>query len=113
MAVSKTVIANLRGDLIERLLSFSRRRCKVSDIPGMQHSVVIESNSLETMNYMVFTQMLPGILNAIVLGAVLAYLSLSLLLILVLVVPALMMWAQLTKRFIRRAFVRFQAAMGD
>ena len=112
MAMSKTVIANLHADVIKRLLSFSRQRYTAADIPGMQHSVVIESDCLETMNYMVFTQMLPGILNASVLGAVPG-------------VPELELAADpgvggpgadgagatRCRRFIRRAFVHFQAAM--
>jgi len=113
MAISEVVIATLRGDLLKRLLSFSRQRYTAADLPRLQHSIIVESDRLEAMNYVVFTQMLPGAIGALVLGGVLAFISLRLLLVLLLLIPALAWLAQAARRFIHSAFQNFQRSISS
>ena len=77
----------------------------------MRLMAVVDADRLENMNYIALTQLLPGLLSAVVLGLVLLFISPLLLLILVCIIPVLIWIGQILHRAIRSANRTFQASM--
>ncbi len=98
LTASKTILKQLRYDLLSRFTRFSREKYTNTDLQRLRFSLMVETDRLEGMNYAVLTQIMPGLISGIVLIAILVSLNALLVLIFFLLLPFLAAFAYFFRR---------------
>lgn len=104
---TKRAIQRLRDDLLARIYSLSREEYSHADLGRLHTAFVQDTERLDTMSNALVAQLLPAVVTALVLGAVLVYLNWALFLVLAVTTPALLLCSRLLGRRVRERIRRF------
>ncbi|HET6363082.1 MAG TPA: nucleotidyltransferase family protein [Gemmatimonadota bacterium] len=110
LRATRGAVAELRGDLMARLYSLSRRYFTRADYANLHTRIVQDTQRIETISQKLFSNALPAFLTVPVLAGVLLYLDWRLALLGLLLVPLLWFATRITSRNVRNQVVRNQRA---
>jgi ABC-type multidrug transport system fused ATPase/permease subunit len=110
LRTTRGAVADLRGDLMARLYSLSRRYFTRADYANLHTRIVQDTQRIEANSQKLLSVALPALLTVPVLAGLLLYLDWRLFLIGLLLVPLLWFATRITSRNVREQVVRNQRA---
>src|SRR5688500_11846444 len=110
LRTTRGAVADLRGDLMARLYSLSRRYFTRADYANLHTRIVQDTQRIEANSQKLLSVALPALLTVPVLAGLLFYLDWRLFLIGLLLVPLLWFATRITSRNVREQVVRNQRA---
>ena len=111
LRTTRGAVADLRGDLMARLYSLSRRYFTRADYANLHTRIVQDTQRIEAISQKLFSGALPALLTVPVLAGVLLYLDWRLVLLGLLLLPLLWFATRVTSRNVRKQVVRNQRAI--
>ena len=110
LRTTRGAVADLRGDLMARLYSLSRRYFTRADYAKLQTRIVQDTQRIETISQRLFSVALPALITVPVLAGILLYLDWRLFLMGLLLLPLLWFATRITSRNMRQHVVQNQRA---
>ena len=110
LRTTRGAVADLRGDLMARLYSLSRRYFTRADYANLHTRIVQDTQRIEAATQKLFSVALPALLTVPVLAGILLYLNWRLFLLGLLLLPVLWFATRITSRHVRNQVVRNQRA---
>jgi ABC-type multidrug transport system fused ATPase/permease subunit len=108
--VLRRATQRVREDLLDRLYRMSRASHTRLDLDTTHTRIVLDTARLDEMCHAVVARLIPAMVSAVVLVAVLGFLNVRLLLLLVAVAPLLLLSMRLTSGLVKRHVFTFQRA---
>ena len=110
--LTKTTVARMRGELIEKLYRMERTTRTRTDVDRLQNQVVQDTERLDALLGSMLSNLLPAAFTAAALFALLLFLSWSLVALASLAAPAVWLAARWTQRSVGRDVATFQDDFG-
>ena len=110
LRTTRGAVADLRGDLMARLYSLSRRYFTRADYAKLQTRIVQDTQRIEAISQRLFSMALPALITVPVLAGILLYLDWRLFLMGLLLLPLLWFATRITSRNMRQHVIRNQRA---
>jgi ABC-type multidrug transport system fused ATPase/permease subunit len=110
LRTTRGAVADLRGDLMARLYSLSRRYFTRADYANLHTRIVQDTQRIEATSQKLFSVAFPALLTVPVLAGVLLYLDWRLFLLGLLLLPLLWLATRITSRNVREQVVQNQRA---
>lgn len=107
--ITKSMIAAMRADLIDKLYAIDRSIRTQADIDGLQSQVVQDSERLDVLVGGMLSTLVPAVLSAVALLVLLLVLSWQLVLVATLAFPVVWLAGRRTQRGVKREVTAFQA----